>query len=101
MELIPLQIELLVWIQSFPSSRSVAILKLKSPVCPDIYPTSRLKIVRFISYPKVLALYEMQTASFRIWTRVAKFISHYNSHHAIRASGWNEYAGLNYAKEAF
>ncbi len=51
----------LVWIQSFPSSRPVAILKLMSSVYPTIYPLLEGGIVGFIPSPRVLALCEMQT----------------------------------------
>ena len=37
------------------------------------------RIIGFIPFPRVLALFEMQTASSRIWTRVADSIS-YDEH---------------------
>ena len=34
-----------------------------------------IRIVGFLLFPRVLVLIEMQTASFKIWTWVAEFIS--------------------------
>ena len=34
------------------------------------------RIIGFIAFPRVLVLCEMQSVSFRIWTRVAVFISY-------------------------
>ena len=52
-----------VWIQSFPTPRLVAIPRLKSLICLTILPTARVRIVRFIVFPRVFVLYEIQTAS--------------------------------------
>ena len=46
----------------FPS-RLVAIPTLKGTVCPIILNITGERIVGFIPFPKVLGLYEMQTAS--------------------------------------
>ena len=56
--------------QSFPSSRLVAIPKLKSPT---VYDHIRRK-VGYTSFPRVLAHYEMQTDSSMIWTRSDVYI---------------------------
>ena len=65
-------------IQRFSSSRPVARPMLKSPVCP-----TGGRFIGFILLPKVLMLWEMQTASFRIWTRVAMFTFYENNHDTI------------------
>ena len=38
------------------------------------------------TFPKVLALYELQTASARIWTLVAVSISYSDDHYSMSAS---------------
>ena len=43
-----------------------AIQMLKSPVCPTILLIAGGRIVRYIPFPKILALCEMQTALSRI-----------------------------------
>ena len=58
-----------VWIQSFPSPRLVASLRLKNLVCPTILPIAGGRIIGFIPFLRVLVLCEMQSASSRIWTR--------------------------------
>ena len=50
----------------FSSCRLVAIPRLKSPVCSTIY--LQEKIVGCSPFPFVLALYEIWTALFWIWT---------------------------------
>ena len=40
------------------------------------------RIIRFIPFPKILALCEMQTVPLQIWTQVAKFISSDDKHYA-------------------
>ena len=56
--------------RSFPSARSVARPKLKNPVCPTILPR-----VVFIPFPRVFALRQRKTASYRHRTRVSASIS--------------------------
>ena len=58
-----------VWIQSFPS-RFIAILRLKSLVCPTILPIAERIIAGFMPFPKVLTVCEMQIALSGIWTLV-------------------------------
>ena len=65
----------------FSSLRLVAIPRLNSPVFPTILPIDGGRIVGFILFPRVLTLYEMQTATSRIWTRVAISISCDVNHH--------------------
>ena len=50
-----------VWIQSFPSPILVASPSLKNLVCPTILPIAGGRIIRFIPFPRVLVLCEMQT----------------------------------------
>ena len=70
----------MIWIQSFPSSRPVAIPRLKSPVCPTILPIPAWRIVGFMTFPMVLAS--------RIWTRVVLSISpdHNHNHNTTGAA---------------
>ena len=67
-----------VGIQNFPSPNLVAILRLKSPVCPTIVPIAGGRIVGFIPFPIVLVISEMQTALSSIWTRVTVSIFYDN-----------------------
>ena len=59
---------LLVWIQSFPFSRLVALTKVKELSLPYYLPLAR-----------ALAQSEMQTASSRIWTHISDSIHHNNN----------------------
>ena len=68
------------WIQNFPSPRLVTYPRLKSPVCPTILPIAGRRIYGFIPFPRVLALYEMQTALSRIWTQFSESIFFYDNH---------------------
>ena len=69
-----------VWNQSFPSLKQVAAPTLKNLVCPTILPIAGWRIIGFIPFPRVLVLCEMQSVSFRIWTRVAVSISFDDNH---------------------
>ena len=71
-----------VWIQSFPYPRLVASTSLKKTVCPVG------RIIGFIPFPRVLVLFEMQSASSSIWTRVAVFISYVDNHYTTGTSMW-------------
>ena len=84
-----------VWIQSFPSPRLVASPRLKNLVCPTILPIAGGRIIGFIPFPRVSVLCEMQSASSRIWTRVAVSIS-YDDNHYTTGTFWcnGERAGL-------
>ena len=60
---------------NFPSARLVALLKLKSSVCPTIYTWwGGGRTDGFMSFPRALAKNEMQTASFRIWIQITNSI---------------------------
>ena len=69
----------------FPSPWPVAVPRLKSPVCPTNLLLAGREIVVFVPFPRVLAQWEMKTASSRIWTRVAVFISYDGIHYPTNA----------------
>ena len=73
----------LVWIQSFLSSRLVAKQKAKNPASFDIFPSLEGEWTDSCLSPKVLLRRETQTASSRIWTRIADIISNDDSRYAI------------------
>ena len=70
-----------VWIPKFPSSWLFATRRLKSPVYSITLPIAKGRIIGFIPFSSVLALCEMQTFSFRIWTRVTVSISYDDIHY--------------------
>ena len=71
--------------QSFPS-KTVAIPRLKSLVCSTNLSIAGGRIVKCILFLRVLALCEMQTTLFRIWTQVVKSIFYDDIHYATSAS---------------
>ena len=54
------------------------------------------RIVRFMPFPMLLALYEMQTSSTRIWTRYLRSIAYNNNHFITNASNILREFVLNY-----
>ena len=78
-----------VWIQIFPSSGLVAIPKL--PSLPYYLPIAKERIFGLVSFPRVLALWEMLTAFFRIWTWVAMSILNKSNQYSISNSFLNEW----------
>ena len=50
-------------------------IKVKEPSLPYYSSIAGGKIVRFIPFPKVFALCEIQTVSYKIWTQIAICIS--------------------------
>ena len=68
---------------SFPSPRPVAIPKIKSPVCPTIYPWLEGEYLS----QEYWALCEMQ----RVWTRDVTFNSYDDIHYTTSASWTNFY----------
>ena len=68
-------------IQSFSSSRPVAIPRLKSQVYPTILLIARGRIVGFMLFLRELILREMEIASSRDWTQVTVFIFYDDSHY--------------------
>ena len=71
--------------RDFPS-RLVTIPRLKSSVCPTILPIAGGRIIGFILFPWLLALYEMLTDLSRIWTCVFISISYNSIHYTINGS---------------
>ena len=71
-----------VWIQSSSFSET-SCYKVKEPTLPYYLPIARKRIVRF---SKLLALCERPTASFRIWTRIAKSTSSGDNRYTLSAS---------------
>ena len=55
---------------------------------PYYLPIAGGRIIGFIPFPKVLVLCEMQSASSRIWTRIAVSISHDDNHYTTDTSKW-------------
>ena len=66
----------------------VVISKLKS--LPNYLPIAGGKIVGRVPFPKVSGLCEMQTASCKIWTRVAVSIYYDDGHHATNPNNTQE-----------
>ena len=50
----------------FPSPQPATIPKFKAPCLPYKFPNTEERIVRFLPFPTVLVLYEMQTAWYMI-----------------------------------
>ena len=73
-------------LNSFPSLWSVAIQKLKSPVCLTILPIVGGRIVGHTIFPRVLALCEMQSDWFRIWTHFTVSIPLRQYHYSLSVS---------------
>ena len=70
------------WIWSFSSRRLAVIPRLKS--LSYYLPIAVGRIVKFIPFQKELEGWEMQTASSRFWTRIAKSISFNDNYNATR-----------------
>ena len=70
-----------IWIQSF-----LFLTIVKGPSLPYYLPVARRRIIGFISFLRVLALSEIQTVSYRIWIRVAVFISYDGNHYITNDS---------------
>ena len=58
------------------------LTKVKEPSLPYYSSIVGVRIIGFIPFLRVLVLWEMQSASFRIWTRVAVSISNDDNHYA-------------------
>ena len=69
----------LIWIQSFPFPRLVCHINVRQPRLFIHSSVVRGRIIRFISFPKILAQCEMQTALPCIWTRVALSVSSFDN----------------------
>ena len=56
---------------------------------PNYLPIAGGRITGFIHFPRVLVLCEMQSASSRIWTRVAVFISYDDNYYTTGTCWWS------------
>ena len=64
----------------FSFSKNSCLTKTEEPSLPYYLPIAGGRIIGFIPFPRVLVLCEMQSDSFRIWTRVAVSISNDDNH---------------------
>ena len=62
--------------------------RAEEPSLPGYLPIAGERIRGFIPFPKAL-LCEMQSASFRIWTRVTMSISYDDNHYTKGTSSWH------------
>ena len=62
------------------------LTKAEKPCLPYYLPIARGRIIRFIPFPRVLVLCEMQSVSSRIRTRVAVSISYDDNHYTTGTS---------------
>ena len=69
----------------FSFSYTGCYIKDEEPSLPYDLPIVAGRIIGFIPFPIVLGLCAKQTVSFRIWTRVAVFISHDGHHYNMNA----------------
>ena len=70
----------------FPFSKTSCLTKAKEPSMPDYLPKAEGRTTGFIHLPRVLVVWEMQSVSSRIWTRVAEFISFDDNHYTTGTS---------------
>ena len=64
----------------------ISFNKAEEPSMSNYLPIARGRIIGFIAFPRVLVLCEKQSASSRIWTRVAVSISYDDNHYTTWAS---------------
>ena len=62
-------------------SKTSCLTKAEELSLPSYLPIAGWRIIGFIPFPRVLVQCEMQSVSFRIWTRVAVFISYDDNHY--------------------
>ena len=67
----------------FSFSLASCLTKTEEPSLPYYLPIAGGRIIGFILLPRVLVLCEMQSASSRIWTRVAVSISYDDNHYTM------------------
>ena len=70
----------------FSFSSTSCLTKAEEPSLPYYLPIAGGRIIGFIPFPRVLVLCEMQSVSFRIWTRVAVSISYDDNHYTTGTS---------------
>ena len=73
----------------FSFSKTSCLAKAEEPSLSYYLPIAGGRIIGFIPLPRVLVLCEMQSASSRIWSRVAVFISYDDNHYTTGTSTWN------------
>ena len=73
-----------VWIQSFPSPRLVAILKLKSTVCPDYFTLRWRESSWILTFPESISTMWNANSLVQVWTRVAESISNEDIHYTTK-----------------
>ena len=71
----------------FSFSLTSCLTKAEEISLPYYLPIAGWRIIGFIPFPKVLVLWEMQSVSSRIWTRVAVSISYNDKHYTT--STWS------------
>ena len=72
----------------FSFSATSCLAKEEEPSLLYYLPIAGGRIIGFIPFPRVLVLCEMQSASSRIWTRVAVSISYDDNHYTSGTSYW-------------
>ena len=70
----------------FSSSLTSCLIMAEEPTLSYYFPIAWGRIIGFISFPKVLVLCEMQSVSFRIWTRVVVSFSCEDNHYTTGTS---------------
>ena len=70
----------------FSFSKTDCLAKTEEPSLPYHLPIAGGRIIGFIPFPRVLALYEMQSVSSRIWTRVVMSIFDDDNHYTMGTS---------------
>ena len=70
----------------FSFSKTSCLTKAEEHSLPYYLPIAGRRIIGFIPFPRVLVLCEMQSASSRIWTRVAVSISYDDNHYTTGTS---------------
>ena len=70
----------------FSFSWTTCLTKAEEPSLAYYLPIAGGGIIGFILFPRVLVLCEMQSVSFRIWTRVAVSISYDDNHYTTGTS---------------
>ena len=67
-------------------SKTSCLTKAEEPSLPYYLPIAGGRIIGFIPFPRVLVRCEMQSVSFRIWTRVAVSISYDDNHYTTESN---------------
>ena len=72
----------------FSFSYTSCLTKAEEPSLPYYLPIAGGRIIGFIPFPRVLVICEMQSVLYRIWTRVAVFISYDDNHYTRSFESW-------------